>query len=74
MKRIIVVLVAAMLMPCLMFAAAVTNALQAITAGSDEIQSLITGALPLVGAVVVAALGIWLIPKAVRWIKSAVGK
>ena len=49
-----------------------TNALEVITAGSDAIQGLITGALPLVGAVVMAVLGIWMIHIAIKMIKSAI--
>lgn len=51
-----------------------TNAIDVVTVASNSIQSTITGILPLVATVIIAALGLWLIPRAMRWIKGSVGR
>ena len=44
----------------------------------NSVQTTLTGyvttALPIIGAVVVAGLAVWALPKIVRWIKSGFGR
>jgi len=49
-------------------------ALAAMTTLATDAEALVTGALPLVASVVVAVVGISMIPRVGRWIKSALGR
>lgn len=49
----------------------VTDAMESI---STELQGYISAAIPLVTALAVSMLGIWIIPKALKWIRSGVGR
>jgi len=45
-----------------------------MTTLATDAEALVTGALPLVASVVVAVVGISMIPRVGRWIKSALGR
>jgi len=52
-----------------------TNIVDGVLADASEVMTgAVSAALPILVSVIIAVLGIWLIPKAIRWVKSAVGR
>ena len=51
-----------------------TNVVEVLGEVKDSMLSTISAAFPYLALVVVAALGIWMVPKGIRWLKSGVGR
>lgn len=74
MKKKFILITAVISASVALYADGAATAAQAMQAVGSEITSLIATALPIVSQVAVAGLGLYMIPKAVSWVKRAAGR